>query len=433
MNKKLVFELHVGKRYGISRLNCDDSGQTKDVIIDNKKLNRISSQAKKHVWREHMEEHFDHMEHVYRTRAAKEILKQKFSAVDVPFVRENASDIAEYVLKNIIECEIKDGSDDITKQIVIFTEYDLQDIVECFCNIITDEETWLTLKKAVDAKEAEEKEAKEKRGKGKSKGKNKDTDKDESVIEDSKKQIVSAIKKKLPMRSYGIECSLFGRMATSNVIESVESSICVNHSYSFGRTTEDSDYFTAVDNYLSNKEVESEKGQSGAGFLSSKDFSTHVYYEYVSIDIGHFYKNLCKGLDMSDEKNVARVKEIMIKAIRYLIYDIICAAPAGAQNSFASFPDPVGVYITVRDSGMNRTADTCCIKEINTYKDGGYNNEDEKFISAMSNFVNNDFSTMAEYIEKIYIGDDSSRITGADHKNLKETLDVLEEIINERF
>ena len=50
MNKKLVFELHVGKRYGISRLNCDDSGQTKDVIIDNKKLNRISSQAKKHFF-----------------------------------------------------------------------------------------------------------------------------------------------------------------------------------------------------------------------------------------------------------------------------------------------------------------------------------------------------------------------------------------------
>lgn len=74
MNKKLVIEVHVGKRYGISRLNCDGAGQVKDVLIDNSRYNRISSQSKKRVWREHLEECLGEMEHVYRTRAIKDIL-----------------------------------------------------------------------------------------------------------------------------------------------------------------------------------------------------------------------------------------------------------------------------------------------------------------------------------------------------------------------
>ena len=82
MKKRLLIEVHVGKRYGISRLNCDGAGQVKDVMIDNTRYNRISSQAKKKVWREHLEEHFEKltnntMEHVYRTRAIKDVFEKE--------------------------------------------------------------------------------------------------------------------------------------------------------------------------------------------------------------------------------------------------------------------------------------------------------------------------------------------------------------------
>ena len=99
MEKKLVIEVHVGKRYGISRLNCDEAGQVKDVVIDNERYNRISSQSKKRVWREHMEECIERMEHVYRTRAIKDILIKKFSAIENPFFQENAFEIADYIVK----------------------------------------------------------------------------------------------------------------------------------------------------------------------------------------------------------------------------------------------------------------------------------------------------------------------------------------------
>ena len=421
MSEKLAVEVHVGKRYGISRLNCGGDGQVKDVVIDNRRYNRISSQSKKRVWREHMGEYFDKMERVYRTRAAKEILTKKLSVMDNPFIRDNASDMAAYIVTNIIGCEFsKDNSSNITNQIMIFTEYDLQDIISCFIDVASDSESWKTMKVGADI--AAEK-------KKKNKGKSKNLSKEEEAEKNIRTKIVNAIKKKLPMRSYGIETSLFGRMSTAQVLETVESSMCVNHSYSLGAATMDSDYFIAVDNYLSNKDTEAEEKQSGAGFLSTKDFATHVYYEYASIDVGHFYKNLCKGVNMDDERNRARVKETMKKALSYVLTDIVCDAPAGGQNSFASFPDPVGVYITVRDSGTNRTADTCCIKEMQQYK----KTEDEKFISAISNFVNNDFSVLPEYIEKLYIGEQAEKIAGVEHKDLKTAFDMIEEIIDERF
>ena len=120
---------------------------------------------------------------------------------------------------------------------------------------------------------------------------------------------------------------------------------------------------------------------------------------------------------------------MMVKAIRCVVHDIACSAPSGGQNAFASYPDPVGVYITIRDCGTNRTADTCCIKEMNRY--GG--TEDEKFIMAIQDFVTNDFSGCQEYLKKMYVGEDADKITGAEHMNFSDALSMIGEIVNERF
>ena len=120
---------------------------------------------------------------------------------------------------------------------------------------------------------------------------------------------------------------------------------------------------------------------------------------------------------------------MMVKAICCVVRDIACSAPSGGQNAFASYPDPVGVYITIRDCGTNRTADTCCIEEMNRY--GGA--EDEKFIAAMHEFVSNDFSGRQQYIKKLYAGKDADKITGAEHVNFSDALNMIGEIVNERF
>ena len=419
MNNKFVVEVHTGKEYGVSRLNCDSAGQVKDVMINTTRYNRISSQSKKSVYRKLLNECFENKERAFRTRGMKKVFADKLKETNNPLYVDHAEEMAEAIVKIALQSEFKGNVSgvDITSQILVVTKYDVEDIAKTFCEVITNEEQWQEFKKISDPITKRDKNNKVK-----------------GIASD----FVLKVQKTLKTRNSGIECSLFGRMSTADVMTNVDSAVSINHSFSFGKATQDSDYFTAVDNYLSeaNDEV-SEK--SGAGYLDSKDFATHVYYEYASIDVGQFYVNLCKGNSNADnEEEHLRIKEIMKKAVRCLVNSIACAAPAGGQNSFASSPDPIGVYITIRDSGMNRTADTSCIREMNHKEKNKYGDyvdlrEDEKFIRAMKNFVSDDFSRQDYYIKKMYIGDRAEEFEGIEHHNWKSALDQIEEIIDERF
>ena len=428
MSKRMLVEVHVGKRYGISRLNCDGAGQVKDVIIDNERYNRISSQSKKKVWRENLEKRLerlngDSMEHVYRTRVMKDIFKKEFLKKEAELYAENADAMAEYIVKSVLSCalETKNGFD-VTNQVLIVTKYDVEDIVEVFCDVIKTSEDWEQAKKEAAEKEKEKENDKKKGGKAKS-----------SAKSSASQRIISALKAKLPLRKYGVECSLFGRMATSGVMETVESAMCVNHSYSLGKATLDSDYYIVVDNYLSAMASETESGQSGAGYLDEKEFSSHVYYEYASIDVGKFYDNLTKGVDMSDEKNVQRIKTVIIEAVKCVINDIATSAPSGGQNSFASRPDPVGVYITIKEDGEGRTADTYCIKEMVKKGSAAAKTEADKFLNAMNEFTSGDFADDSDYLARIYTGESPEMLNGAEHMSWKEAVKKVGDVIDEKF
>ena len=428
MSKRMLVEVHVGKRYGISRLNCDGAGQVKDVIIDNERYNRISSQSKKKVWRENLEKRLerlngDSMEHVYRTRAMKDIFKKEFLKKESELYAENADAMAEYIIKSVLSCTLEEKNGfDVTNQVLIVTKYDVEDIVEVFCDVIKTPEDWEQAKKEAAEKEKEKENDKKKGGKAKSSAKN-----------SASQRIISALKAKLPLRKYGVECSLFGRMATSGVMETVESAMCVNHSYSLGKATLDSDYYIVVDNYLSAMASETESGQSGAGYLDEKEFSSHVYYEYASIDVGKFYDNLTKGVDMSDEKNVQRIKTIIIEAVKCVINDIATSAPSGGQNSFASRPDPVGVYITIKEGGEGRTADTYCIKEMVKKGSAAAKTEADKFLNAMNEFTSGDFADDSDYLARIYAGESPEMLNGAEHMSWKEAVKKVGDAIDEKF
>ena len=425
MKKRLLIEVHVGKRYGISRLNCDGAGQVKDVMIDNTRYNRISSQAKKKVWREHLEEHFEKltnntMEHVYRTRAIKDVFEKEFLSSENDLYKEHADEMAAFIVISILNCSLEEKVGfETTPQILIVTKYDIKDIVDAFCEVVKTAEDWENVKKSATET-----------AKKNSKKTNKENTEETTA---TFKNITDLITKKLPLRSYGVECSLFGRMTTSGVMETVESAVCVNHSYSFGKASLDTDYFTVVDNYLSSMKSDLASGQSGAGYLDEKEFATHVYYEYASIDVGKFYENLTKGVDMTDEENVERIRTAVTEAVTCLVHDIACSAPSGGQNSFASCPDPVGVYITVREYGAGRTADTYCIKEMTKKGTGAAKSETDKFLNALSEFMNGAFSNTTDYIKRIYTGEEPERMTGAESMSWKEAVDTIGELVHERF
>ena len=78
MNNKFVVEVHTGKEYGVSRLNCDSAGQVKDVMINTTRYNRISSQSKKSVYRKLLNECFENKERAFRTRGMKKVFADKW-------------------------------------------------------------------------------------------------------------------------------------------------------------------------------------------------------------------------------------------------------------------------------------------------------------------------------------------------------------------
>ena len=178
---------------------------------------------------------------------------------------------------------------------------------------------------------------------------------------------------------------------------------------------------------------ETESGQSGAGYLDEKEFSSHVYYEYASIDVGKFYDNLTKGVDMSDEKNVQRIKTVIIEAVKCVINDIATSAPSGGQNSFASRPAPVGVYITIKEDGEGRTADTYCIKEMVKKGSAAAKTEADKFLNAMNEFTSGDFADDSDYLARIYTGESPEMLNGAEHMSWKEAVKKVGDVIDEKF
>ena len=178
---------------------------------------------------------------------------------------------------------------------------------------------------------------------------------------------------------------------------------------------------------------ETESGQSGAGYLDEKEFSNHVYYEYASIDVGKFYDNLIKGVDMSDEKNVQRIKTVIIETVKCVVNDIATSAPSGGQNSFASRPDPVGVYITIKEDGEGRTADTYCIKEMVKKGSAAAKTEADKFLNAMNEFTSGDFADDSDYLARIYTGESPEMLNGAEHMSWKEAVKKVGDVIDEKF
>ena len=401
-NDRFVIEMHVGKLYGVGRMNCDSTGRNKDVMFNNKRYHRISSQSKKYAWRENMEEYFCE-DKTYKTRHVCDLIEKRLESCDSELLKNNATDIAKTITEKIILDNNNDTKEKLkennkTAQVIVITNHDVDDIISAINKNISDEKA---LKQLLD--------------------------KNKNIIETLKKEILS----KLPMRKYSIECSLFGRMSTVGIMEPVESSVCVNHSYSLGKAKNDTDYFVVNENYVAQNCDDIVVQNQGAGYLDSKDIAPgHVYYEYTSIDVTHFYENLCKGVDMTKEENKERVKKVLKDVVLFMVDAVLSASPKGAQNAFATSPLPVGALIRIRDKGQNLTADNFCFQEMSKYD----KTEEEKFYSAMNNFLKFSKSNYRHYLKDIFVtfSDDAVSDYG-ETMTMLDAINNIGEMIDERF
>lgn len=138
------------------------------------------------------------------------------------------------------------------------------------------------------------------------------------------KQLAKKLKDKRDeiLKAFGstVDIALSGRMTTSGLIEPVDGSMALAHSFTTHQHESQLDWFTAVDSFT-NKDT----NKVQAGHIGTQDFATGTFYRYCSLNLGQLRKNI--GGD----------KEHALDIAAHLTYMLSTVVPSGKQNSFAAF------------------------------------------------------------------------------------------------
>ena len=286
----MLYEIHMLKNYPPVNLNRDDSGAPKTCFFGGVQRGRISSQCLKRSWR--TSETFQTLEsYGVRTRYMPELVGKRLAEMGV------APEYIEIAEKKLTGIANKSGSENkkgkYTEQVVIYSKEEIERIAEAVKEKIEEDGSTKAF---------------EKRGA-------KEFDNLRSCAVD---------------KPISVDIALFGRMVTSQYLADVDAAMQVAHAISTHAVNRESDYFTAVDDLIS------EKDDLGAAIMGDVDYNSCCYYEYASIDTDILKANL-KNCDDRDEL----IKKLIPAMIRTMAF----TNPSGKQNTFAGqvLPDLIMV------------------------------------------------------------------------------------------
>ncbi|GAB2889212.1 type I-E CRISPR-associated protein Cas7/Cse4/CasC [Paralcaligenes ginsengisoli] len=126
-----------------------------------------------------------------------------------------------------------------------------------------------------------------------------------------------------------VDIALSGRMATSGLMSSIDGALAVAHSITTHASETDIDWFTAVDDLIS------DAGEVGAGHLDTQEFSSGVFYRYASLNL----KQLQVNLGLLANMKVAETEDSRSRALDIAAHGLHLLAtvvPDAKQQSFAA-------------------------------------------------------------------------------------------------
>jgi hypothetical protein len=148
-------------------------------------------------------------------------------------------------------------------------------------------------------------------------------------------------------RSDAVDIALFGRMTTSSAFKDVEAAMQVAHAISTNRAVNQTDYFSAVDDYGITG--------GGAGHVDTALLNSACYYKYFCLDWDQLIYNL--GGDESVEDNINdqgirktndEVFDLASCSLGHFIRAAALTSPTGKQNSFAAHNEVSGILIEIK-------------------------------------------------------------------------------------
>lgn len=316
-----LVEIHMLKNYPPTCLNRDDTGSPKTCMFGAENRARISSQCSKRSYRcSPLFQQEVGLEIAVRTRKLADLvcakLMEKGDYADfLPVVaskladfgkgdgkakqsKKNDDDEANDGKKSTGADKKKQDKSSITKQIIIYSQDDINAIVDMVKGLIDSCDTVAAFEKISTKKDIEEK--------------MKDAD----------------------TRAITVDIALFGRMVTSPGISNVSASLQVAHAFSTNKVFMESDYFTAVDDLIDGKK------EAGSAIIDDCDFNSSCYYLYASLDTNMFNDNM---------KNTDPSGQVIEKVLPALVKTMAFTNPSGKQNSFAGNVLPSAILVEFKD------------------------------------------------------------------------------------
>ncbi len=293
-------EFHVLQNFAPSNLNRDDTNSPKSCVFGGFKRSRISSQCQKRQIRLHPEfsEQVEKHGGDIGTRTKKLAIDIAEHLVELGKEQEQA-DLAAKNLLALVKLSIVTDKNKPNK-----TQYLL----------------YLGLKEVSELQRLAEENYP-------------DLLEEEAKKNQSKnKELAKQVKLVLTKKSYAADVALFGRMVADSTEMNVDAACQVAHAISTSEVKSDMDFFTAVEDGLS-------EGEQGSGMMGTLFFNSACYYRYAQINLDILKKNL--GED----------KKQALGAVIGFYKALLSAVPSGKQNSFAAQNPVCYVKAVVRSSG----------------------------------------------------------------------------------
>lgn len=176
---------------------------------------------------------------------------------------------------------------------------------------------------------------------------------DEAIMKKMMKEIENSKDKINKATGSAVDIALWGRMATSGLMTSVDGSLAIAHAITTHAAQADTDWFTAVDDLIQ------DSGEVGAGHLDTQEFSSGVFYRYASLNITQLQKNLG---DVSRER--------ALEIAKHFFHMLCTVVPSAKQQSFAAHNSSDFAIVSFADQPISMA--NAFEKPVEKAKAGGY-------------------------------------------------------------
>jgi CRISPR system Cascade subunit CasC len=306
---RIFLDVHALQTVPPSNLNRDDTGAPKSAVYGGVPRARVSSQAWKRATRTYFgaEHLLDPSELGVRTKKVAEVLAARITGLEASLKGSEALRLAAEVIETATGSKIevpkrkadalKEGEDEPapqSKYLMFLSARQLDGLAA------------LAVEGAPDIK---------------------------SYLKDKDNK---ARAKQIADTRHSVDIALFGRMVADSADINVDAAVQVAHAISVHRVENESDYYTAVDDYNTDAEP-------GAGMIGTVDFNSATLYRYAAVSVHQLADNLGEGL-REDEPLTVPVR----RAVEAFVHGFVAALPTGKINTFGHHTLPDAVIVKLR-------------------------------------------------------------------------------------